>query len=470
MSTHEETLSRITDPRFYQVCEEVLACMQRYAVPGVTVGVTCQGQEQTAGFGITSVENPLPVTPETLFQVGSITKTFTTTALMRLVEMGRLELDVPVRRILPELRLSDEGVAARVTLRHLVTHTAGWLGDYFNDFGSGDDALAKMVASLVDLPQLTPLGEVWSYNNAAFYIAGRLIEVVTGKPYETALKELVLEPLDLRSSYFSADDVITHRFVVGHLVSTADGKRTPTVARPWPIGRAGNSIGGLVSTVGDLLSYARFHMGDGTAPGGARLLKPESLTQMQAVQFSAGSRGDIGLSWFIARAGGEKVISHGGATHGQEADLRLVPARDFAVVVLTNSDDGGMLNPLVCKVALKAYLGLEYPQFTPLDLPAERLLPYAGRYEAHDDLIEVSLAEPAPGLQLLKFHVIYKGGFPTPDSPPSHTPESVRVALYGEDKLICLDDPYKDSLVDILRGPGGSIVWLRIGSRIHKRL
>jgi CubicO group peptidase (beta-lactamase class C family) len=214
MSTDQENLAALTDPRFRLVCEEILAGMSRCSIPGVSIGVYQNGQEHSAGFGVTSLENPLPVTPSTLFQVGSITKTFTTTALMRLVEMGCLSLDNPVRLYLPSLRLSDENVAARVTLRHLLTHTAGWLGDYFNDFGSGEDALARMVASLVDLPQLTPLGEIWSYNNAAFNVAGRLVEVASGKPYETALKELVLEPLGLQNSYFFADDVITHRFVV----------------------------------------------------------------------------------------------------------------------------------------------------------------------------------------------------------------------------------------------------------------
>jgi CubicO group peptidase (beta-lactamase class C family) len=470
MLPSEQTLSQISDPRFRLVCDEVLAGMQHYVIPGVSVGVYHQGHEQVLGFGVTSLENPLPVTPSTLFQVGSITKTFTATALLRLVEMGRLELDAPVRVAIPDFRMADEYAAAHVTLRHLLTHTAGWLGDYFNDYGSGEDALAKMVAALVDLPQLTPLGEVWSYNNATFYVAGWLVEIVTGKPYEAALQELVLDPLGLHDSFFFADDVITRRFVVGHLVAPVEGVRTARVARPWPIGRAGHSIGGLVSTVGDLFRYARFHMGDGTAPGGARLLKPETLALMQTVQSPAAGLSKIGLSWFINEAGGEKVISHGGATYGQEANFRIVPSRDFAVAVLTNSDDGDNLNQLVSKAAIKAYLGLEYPQTDPLDLPAERLAPYVGRYEAKDDLVEVSLAETAGGPARLSFRVIYKGGFPTPETPPSRPPETVRAALYADDRLVCLDDPYKNSLVDILRSSDGSITWMRLGLRIHKRL
>jgi CubicO group peptidase (beta-lactamase class C family) len=468
LAAETETTGSISDPRFRVVCEEILTGMSRYSIPGVAIGVYHDGQEYSAEFGVTSLENPLPVTSATLFQVGSITKTFTTTALMRLVEMGYLALDKPARLYLPDLRLSDESVAARVTLRHLLTHTAGWLGDYFNDYGPGDDALTRMVASLVDLPQLTPLGEIWSYNNAAFYVAGRLVEVASGKPYEVALKELVLEPLGLHNSFFFTDDIITYRFAVGH--TAAIDHSVPGIARPWSIGRAGNPIGGLCATVSELIRYARFHMGDGTAPGGIRLLTPQSLALMQTVQCPAGGRGSIGLSWFITQTSGEKIISHGGATNGQQAELRFIPARDFVFAMLTNSDDGGILINLVAKTAFKAFLDLAELEIQPLDLPADRLAPYVGRYDAHDDLLEVSLPEADVQPARLIFHFTYKGGFPKPESPPTRPPESVRAALYAEDKLICLDDPYKDRLVDILRAMDGSITWLRLGSRIHKRL
>ena len=107
--------------------------MEETQTPGVAVGLLHEGEEHVAGFGVTSLENPLEVTPDTLFQIGSITKTFTGTAAMRLVERGELDLDAPVRTYLPGLKLSDEDVAARVTMRHLLTHTGGWIGDYFDD-------------------------------------------------------------------------------------------------------------------------------------------------------------------------------------------------------------------------------------------------------------------------------------------------------------------------------------------------
>ena len=154
--------------------------MREHPVPGVAVGLIADGEETVNGFGVTNVDHPLPVDGDTLFQIGSITKTVTATALMRLVERGTVSLDAPVRTYLPELRLHDEGVAAAVTLRHLLTHAGGWFGDFFDDTGVGDDALAKYVDRLVELDQLTPLGTVWAYNNAGFNVGTGVSIPLTG--------------------------------------------------------------------------------------------------------------------------------------------------------------------------------------------------------------------------------------------------------------------------------------------------
>jgi CubicO group peptidase (beta-lactamase class C family) len=131
---------------------------------------------------------------------------------MRLVEDGRLDLDRPVRRYLPELRLRDEQVAASVTPRHLLTHTAGWTGDYFSDTGRGHDALSRYVAELADVEQLTPPGATYSHCNSGFSLLGRLIEVLIGETYEAAPQRLVLSPLGLERSFLFSEDVMTERF------------------------------------------------------------------------------------------------------------------------------------------------------------------------------------------------------------------------------------------------------------------
>ena len=153
---------------------KIEAAMAESQIPGVAVGVYYQGEEYVRGYGVTNVDYPQPVDGDTLFRIGSITKTFTGTVVMRLVEQGRLDLDAPVRTYLPNLRLADESVAARVTLRQCLNHSVGWLGEYYADFGRGADALSRYVAGMAELPQLTPLGQVFAYNNAAVVLAGHV--------------------------------------------------------------------------------------------------------------------------------------------------------------------------------------------------------------------------------------------------------------------------------------------------------
>ena len=126
-----------SDADFRALCDDVRAAMERLGVPGVAVGVLRDDVMQTVGFGITNVEAPVAVDDHTLFQIGSITKTFTGTAILRLVEAGTLALDVTVRTYLPELRLRDEDVAAQVTIRHLLSHTGGWYGGLLRRYRHG---------------------------------------------------------------------------------------------------------------------------------------------------------------------------------------------------------------------------------------------------------------------------------------------------------------------------------------------
>ena len=220
---------------FEQLADAAQEAMAAAGVPGVALGLSSGEEEQYAAFGVTSLENPLPVTPGTLFQIGSITKTFTATVAMQLVDEGLLDLDAPVRTYLPSLRLGDEAAAAGATMRHLLTHTGGWEGDYFDDPSRGDDALALMVDRLADLPQVVPLGAIFSYNNAGFYIAGRVLEVIGGEPFERLVEERILRALALDETYFFAEDVMTHRFAAGHQEADGDEGTVVEVARPWQL-------------------------------------------------------------------------------------------------------------------------------------------------------------------------------------------------------------------------------------------
>jgi CubicO group peptidase (beta-lactamase class C family) len=181
----------------------------RWGIPGIAVGVWADGEVRRWAHGVANVETGQPVTSGTLFQIGSITKVFVATLVMRLVEEGKLALDAPLVEYLPDLVLADAEIRAGITVRHVLSHTGGLLGDYFPDQGWGDDALSRGVAGMAELPRVTALGGAWSYCNSGFYLAGLAIERVTGKPFETAMTELVFQPLGLERTTFWAHEAIT---------------------------------------------------------------------------------------------------------------------------------------------------------------------------------------------------------------------------------------------------------------------
>ena len=449
--------AHIKDKNFRKLSQKVVAEMKRLSIPGVAIGVWHKGREHSDGFGITSVENPLPVTSDTLFQVGSISKTFTGTLIMQLAEQGKVNLDTPVRTYIKDLKLSDKAVEKQVTVRHLLTHAGGWVGDYFNDFGNGDDALAKMVKDIEHLPQVMPLGKIWSYNNTGFNIASRLIEVVTGKPYEQAAQEILLDPLGLKMSFFFPSDLlITYRFAMGHY---NENKKT-FVSRPWAIGRAGNGVGGVVSTVKDLLAYARFHMGNGN-----RIIKRRSLEAMRVPQISAGGRGQMGITWFINKSGPLTRYSHGGATNGQQAMFVFIPEKDFALTLLTNNDNGGVLNNNLVSLALEVYFGIKPTLPKPIKVNASELKEYVGSYRIGTEAFDLKIKNG----ELIYQHIPL-GGFPTPDSPPGPAMPPMRVAFFEKDQTLMLDEPMKNGIGDFIRDENGRVQFFRIGGRAHKKI
>ena len=449
---------------FDQLCACVEEQVRKKNIPGVAIGILRNGETYSAGFGVTNVDHPLPVTDETLFQIGSISKTFTCLALMRLVERGVLDLHAPVRTYLPDFKVADEQVSVGTTLWHLLTHTSGWVGDLFEDTGAGDDAMAKYMAIMADQEQLAPLGEVWSYNNAGFYLAGHLIEQVTGQRYEETMQELVFDPLGLTRCFFGPGDVITHRFATGH-----GGGSEPHVRRPWPLPRAVYPAGGIVCDVKELLRYARFQMGDGTVEKegeeSVRVVQPETMALMHAPQASRwGEKQQIGLSWFIDDVGGVRQLSHSGGTVGQVSQLTIVPERGFALATLTNADTGGAITSAVRRWALEHYLGLEDPEPEPSEASEGELAEYVGFYTRPFADIELGIL-----CGRLVGQMIYKRGFPSQDSPPRAPPLPMPLALYERDRLLVTGGSGKGGRADVIRKGDGTIGWLRFG-RIHRRV
>ena len=437
--------------KFEEIAEQVECWREELGVPGATFGLRVAGETCAGGVGLTHVEHPLPVTDETIFQIGSITKTVTATAMMRLVERGQLDLQAPVRAYLPDFRVRDEEVAERARVWHLLTHLAGWTGDVFTDTGIGDDAAEKYVAGMGDFEQLAPLGTHFSYNNASFCVAGRIIEVATGATFEEAVQVLIFEPLGMARSFFFPHQVMLHRFAVGHQAAE-EGTRALS---PWAIPRGMNAAGGISCHIHDLLRYGAYHLGDGSP-----LLRPESLAEMHKRQTpSLPYMGWCGLAWMISGGVGEARLWHGGGTNGQNAVLTVVPEHQLALGMMTNGDQGTALHDRFNKAVLSEFCGIKLPEPRAIASSPEALAQFVGVYRGIMREIELRMENDA-----LVALIRATGAWPADDATSE---QSAAAARCGDDQLLILDGYFKGTRADFLRDEAGDIRYLRFGSRLN---
>jgi CubicO group peptidase (beta-lactamase class C family) len=447
----------------------VAAAAARFGIPGVAVGVRADGREAFACHGVTSVDNPLPVEQDTLFVLGSVTKTCTATAMMRLVAAGRVELDAPVRRYVPELVLVDERAAAQITVLNLLNHTSGLGWGTVTDTGEGDDALAVNVANLAGVEQVAPPGSRASYSQGGYDLAGRVIEKVTGLTYERAVASLLLKPLGMSHSFYSPADAMTRRFAVGHNPGE-DGRLS--VARLWKRWRGDNPGAGLASSVTDQLRWARFHLGDGRADGGASILPAGVLHQMRepTVALRGSSLGDaIGIGWFLRDVDGVRTAGHGGSANGQFAELLTVPERDFAVVSLANSGPDGIgFNQAVVRWALAAYLGVTDRDPEPARYDEARAAELAGRYDI--DVMTLVIAAGEAGLTLEVGIKPEIRAASDSEMPPDYPPAAIGLLPGEGDEYILTAGGMKGQRGFFTRDENGVIVGVDLAGRLFGRV
>jgi CubicO group peptidase (beta-lactamase class C family) len=304
----------------------------------------------------------------------------------------------------------------------MLTHTSGVDGDFFDDFGRGDDAVARYVAACADLPQVFSPGAMWSYCNAAFSVLGRIIEVMTDLTWDAALKTRLLEPLGVTHTVTFPEDALLHNTAAGHRVTPS--LEMPLVER-WGMPRGAGPAGATpCSTVGDLLSFARLHIDGGVTRDGARLLSESSVRKMQQPEITLPpTPGDgaahWGLGWMLFDWGGRRVIGHDGGTLGQQSSLRVLPDERFAVALLTNSIGGGLLAQRVRYWFFGQILGMEMPaRPAPPELaPDIDLGPYAGLYERLGFRTTISLRGGALMAQTVNTGPLATDGDQLPEAP-----------------------------------------------------
>jgi CubicO group peptidase (beta-lactamase class C family) len=460
---------------FAQLDEKILGGMQRLAIPGAAVAVFHQGREYVKGYGVTNVAAPTPVDGKTLFRIGSTSKTLTGTTAMVLVDRGRLDLDRRVRHYLPGFR-PPRG-AGSVTVRQLLNHSAGWLGYDYHDTGRGDNALGTYAHDMRKLPQLTPVGRIFSYNNAAIALAGRVIEKVTDMPFEDAVAKYVLRPIGMSSTFYFSDEIIGHSIAAGHGVVNGAAQVDPSL---WYLPREANPYGGAISSVADQLRWARFHLGDGRGARGRRVMSPRALRAMRRRPGPGGTLlvelDGFGVSWMIRpSAQGVRIIEHGGDVPGQHSGFFFVPDRNFAMTLLTNSEGGPSLveELFFDDWALSRFAGLSNLPATPQQLDAKALAPYEGRYTAEQ------IGITGPPVELIVHMRASDGGLLMEEEETvrtgkqrEHTPAGKYLLRFYKRDYILAYQPSGAPIylrANFLRDRSGRISFFRFGGMLFRR-
>lgn len=378
-----------------ELSERLTELVTRHEVPGASIALLAGGEVTCAAAGVLNLDTNVAATEDSLFQIGSITKLYTATLVMQLVDEGMVNVDAPVVEYLPELRVADPQVTEAVTLRHLLTHTSGIEGDHFPNLGRGDDVVARYVASCAELGQSHPLGATTSYCNTGFVIAGRIVERLTGQSWDEALASRIVAPLGVSHTVTLPEDVLRFRSAFGHV--DQDGRIQ--TASQWGLPRACGPCGLISATAQDVIAFASMHLDNGRAQTGAQVVSTESVAAMREAQvpipdpFTMGSH--FGLAWVLFDGDRARLYGHNGGTIGQAAFLRVVPDANVAIALLTNGGHVLDLYEDLVPPLLDDLAGVTSPP--PLEPPPESVEfavdPYVGVYERLANRIEIKRLE-----------------------------------------------------------------------------
>jgi CubicO group peptidase (beta-lactamase class C family) len=355
-----------------QLAEWATDARRRWNVPGIAVAVLAEGAVAAAAAGVCDLDADEPVSTDTVFRIASISKPFTATLAMTLVQEGLLALDQP-----------PPGLRVGATMRQLLSHQGGLACEWpepVDAYGDGEDALVRLAEGDPELLPLGP-GELFSYCNVGFWLVGAAIARASATTFEEALRARVLAPLRLDSTSFEPEHAARGHSQVepGSAEHRPVDDRYPRVRRP---------SGGLWSSVSDLLGFATHHLG-GPGP-----LTDRSLAEMQTPQVATGSEA-YGLGWMLHESNGRQVVEHTGSAAGYQSLLRLVPSESVAFAGLTNSSRGGAALRDVLE-----RLGLDREEAPDFPLPADALAAFAGRYEGQGTTLEFAPEDGGLGVTM----------------------------------------------------------------------
>ncbi|WP_419996891.1 serine hydrolase domain-containing protein [Streptomyces boninensis] len=364
-------------------------------VPGAALAVLVDGEVHELASGVLHRGTGVEATTDSVFQMGSIAKIYTSTLVMQLAESGQLDLDAPVVDVLPEFSVADPEATRTITTRRLLSHTGGLTCDFTHDSGRGDDCLAKYVEAAKGVALDCPPGTVISYSSVGYNVLGRIIEVVTGKVWDQALKDLLLTPLGLTHTMTLPEEALRFRAAMGHLGEPGE---EPDPAPEWDLmPRSAGPYGRVIASAGDLARIARMHLAGGVGENGTRVLSEETVAQMQRRVVDCPDKWTVssdgwGLGWTLYDWNGVGGYGHDGASIGQYGYLRVVPSAGVAVALLTNGGGAREVYTELYRELLAELAGVTMPApfAPPATPPAVDWAPLVGTYRREGVVITVT--------------------------------------------------------------------------------
>lgn len=357
--------------------------MAAYNVPGMSVGITSRERNQAIfTYGYANVDSRKRVGHDTLFEIGSVSKSFACVALMQLREKGLVDVNAPVTLYLPwlEIRTKHEPI----TLHHLMSHTSGIITGSEAMMAAKSEALA-----LRTIETSTPPGTHFHYSNVGYKIVGLVLEKITGKPITEILRERVVAPLGMKATTTAITNDIRPRLAVGYSPRFDDRfyfAGAPLEPATWI--ESSTADGSICSTPGDMMRYARMLLSRGRV-GGRRLISRESfelMTQRAAVQCDQDSKSYYGYGLAIEEQDGHLVVSHTGGMVGYHTSLALDMDAGVGTFAMVNGPESPTpITSYVLKALRAAREGREIPGPPEADpLRVENGQEYAGFYAGSD--------------------------------------------------------------------------------------
>lgn len=315
--------------------------IEYHKIPGMSIGIVYdQVLVYAKSFGYSDLENRTPGTPETIYHIGSITKTFTATAIMQLRDQGNLELNDPISKHLAWFEIKNRFPnAPDITIWHLLTHTSGLPVDAAFPYWTDNvfPTREEMIDALPGQETIYPPEHKFKYSNLALSLAGEIVAAVSGQPYEQFIKENILKPLEMKStSIFITEDEMK-RLATPYSRLFSDGSRK---IMPFTDAKGIAPAGNMASTVSDLAKYISFQFRVDSSDTNT-VLKGSTLREMQRIQWLVKDwTWGWGLGFEIDRWNGKTLVGHGGRVAGNTTRIAFVPTDKIGVVVLINADDG----------------------------------------------------------------------------------------------------------------------------------